>query len=116
MTIALFCLLAPASCRLVGLRCFVASGLFRAVALRRLHSGPPGFLLRCPCSTHHLDALAALRLNALLLAGASRFLALGRVVEKPSRRGVSKHPASRLLNALRCHGTVGVWLSDAGFL
>ena len=67
-------------------------------------------------STHHLDALAALEANTSLLDDASRFVASGRVLEKPSKLGTLKRFASWLLVALRCHGTVGLWLSDAGFL
>jgi len=67
-------------------------------------------------STHHLNALAALGANVSLSADTSRFVASGRVLEKPSSLGVSKRSASWLLDALRCHGTVGLWASDAGTL
>ena len=67
-------------------------------------------------SAHHLDALAALGANSSLPTDASRFVASGRVLEKPSNLGALKRPASLLLEALRCHGTFGAWCSDAGFL
>jgi len=67
-------------------------------------------------STHHLDTLAALEVNASLLDDASRFLASGRVAANPSRPSFSKRSAPWQLEALRCHGPFGAWCSDAGFL
>ena len=98
----------------VALLCEIV-GLFRAVALRRLHSGPPGFLGRCPFHAPS-GRVGSARTCEVVYAVGFRFLAFRAVMAK-SKCPCSLMPfASWLPEALRCHGAFGAWCSDAGFL